>query len=130
MNHFIYLIFFLLPLTTIAQNAQNRVIPADAKKNINPVATDNKTIAYGGRIYRKVCLTCHGDFGHGDGPQAHELANKPASFKEDIVMHRSDGELFWWISNGGSDMQPFKEVLSEDDIWTVVQYVRKLQQNP
>ena len=76
---------------------------------------------------KKICWVCHGDQGNGTGPQAVELNTKPADFNSDLVLKRTDGALFWWIENGGNDMQPYKEVLTEEEIWMTVNYVRVTQ---
>ncbi len=120
-------IFICTSADLLAQNADGRKIPESADQLKNPLPTEIKLVMQGARIYKKVCWVCHGDIGKGDGPQSAELNNKPADFNSDLVLSRSDGALFWWISNGGNDMQPFKELLSEKDRWKVVNYVRKLQ---
>ena len=123
---FLLLAFFVSTLSN-AQNADGRIIPESADQLQNPYIGDKKKMMQGARIYQKVCWVCHGDAGKGDGPQSLELRNKPADFNTQLVLGRSDGALFWWISNGGNDMQPFRELLSEEDRWKVVNYVRQLQ---
>ncbi len=110
-----------------AQNLGNKVIPQEVNQLVSTVEWNQKNLLYGAKIYKKACLTCHGLEGKGDGPQAADITSQPADFNDPVVMGRSDGALFWWISNGGNDMEPFKELLTEDQLWQVVGYVRKLQ---
>jgi mono/diheme cytochrome c family protein len=105
----------------------NKVFPEKVKTMTNPQACDAKTIAAAAKIYKKVCWTCHGDNGNGLGPGAKEIKTKVASFSNPIVVGRTDGELFWWITTGGNDMQPFKDVLSKGETWSMVCYIRKVQ---
>ena len=102
-------------------------IPPSADGLVNPISEDMKATAQGARIYKKICWVCHGDNGNGLGPQAAELVTKPADFNSDLVLERTDGALFWWIENGGNDMQPYKDVLTKKDLWKTVNYVRKTQ---
>jgi len=102
-------------------------IPESSKKLKNPYNNDTKAISVGARVYKKVCWTCHGDNGNGKGPQAAEIETKVADYNDPTVKSRTDGELFYWISNGGNDMQAFKETLTDEEIWKVVSYIRKIQ---
>jgi len=117
----------LFPFSGLTQNADNRVIPKSADTITNPYASDPSKAAEGARVYKFVCWTCHGDRGNGIGPQAEELENKPADFNEPLVVDRTDGALFWWISHGGSDMQAFENSLTVEERWAIVAYIRRLQ---
>jgi len=125
--------FFTVLITLSARKItydEDVKIPASADELENPFPHDEKATAQGARIYKKVCWVCHGDNGDGKGPQAIELKTQPADFNSDLVLNRTDGALFWWIQNGGNDMQPYKDVLSKDDIWRTVNFVRKSQGKP
>jgi len=124
---FFSLILMITFLSLRSQNVNNLKIPVEADQLVNPYTNDAKAPLRGARVYKKVCWTCHGDNGAGTGPQAAEIETKPADFKDPLVAGRSDGALFWWISNGGSDMQAFKDALTEDEIWDLVMYIRKVQ---
>lgn len=117
----------LFSFTMLAQNANNRVIPESADTITNPFVSDLSKAAEGARVYKFVCWTCHGDRGNGKGPQAEELENKPADFNDPLVVERTDGALFWWISHGGTDMQAFENSLTVEERWAIVAYIRRLQ---
>ena len=131
MKKYIQLIAICFLISIIAISAKKITgeedvkIPASADNLENPFPNDLKATAKGARIYKKICWVCHGDNGDGMGPQAAELKTKPADFNSDLVVTRTDGALFWWIENGGNDMQPYRDVLSADDIWMTVNFVRK-----
>lgn len=111
-------------------NPDNVVIPKTADNLKNPFANQASVMKSGYKIYTKFCWVCHGDAGKGDGPSVPTLTVTPANLSEPTIKELSDGALFWWISNGGNGMQPFKDAMSKEQIWMVVNYVRKLQGNP
>lgn len=122
---FFFIVFFILGAEAQSSEAK---IPKSADNLVNPFAGDESVIRKGYKIYNKVCWVCHGDAGKGDGPSVPTLNTKPANVSDPEIIALSDGALFWWISNGGNDMQPFKGVLSEEEIWMVVNFLRKLQE--
>jgi putative copper export protein/mono/diheme cytochrome c family protein len=88
-------------------------------------------IVRGGGLFSENCAACHGATGSGDGPAARGLSLPPTDLTTaDLWMH-SDGDMFWWLSHGidspedgGLAMPGFAEVLSEDDRWDLIDYVR------
>lgn len=97
------------------------VIPA------NPVPSDAASRAAGKALYRQHCQSCHGAEGHGDGPLGAALNPRPADLSHHMApgMH-PDGQVFLWISAGveGSPMPAFQEVLSEQERWHLVNFIR------
>ncbi len=124
---FAYPLILALAWILTSQKPSEKTIPANYNAMTNPVLYDAKNLAAGAKIYKKLCWTCHGDKGAGNGPGSLEIANKPADFNHPIVLSRTDGAMFWWISVGGNDMQAYKDVLTKQEIWQSVIYVRKLQ---
>ena len=102
------------------------VAPPEAKNLKNPLAKSDKVIAEGKKIAETNCVPCHGPKGLGDGPAAVALPLKPANWTSPAVQAESDGELFWKLTNGRGPMPPWKH-LSENDRWTLVQYIRSLK---
>ncbi len=104
-------------------------IPADYQGKTNPVPADEASLARGEEIYAQQCATCHGDGGMGDGPAGQGLNPAPAPIAHSSQM-LSDSYLFWRISEGGAQfktaMIPYKNILSEPDIWDVINYTRAL----
>ena len=98
--------------------------PTSASKIKNPIALTNKIIAKGKKTYTKICQTCHGTNGLGDGAAAKDLNPKPASFKDSTVQAQTDGALFWKISEGKGAMSSYKNLLTTDHRWQLVHYLR------
>jgi mono/diheme cytochrome c family protein len=91
----------------------------------------SKNTAAGKTIYQRNCVPCHGEQGMGDGPTAGGLNPKPqplAANQEGL----EDAYIFWRISEGGlrapfsSSMPSWKAILSEQEIWQVISYLRTM----
>jgi len=106
-------------------------IPAEYKGLSSPVAADEASLERGQQQYTTLCATCHGDGGMGDGPAGVALNPAPAAIAHTSQM-MGDDYLFWRISEGGafdpfnSTMIAWKPVLSEEQRWDVINYVRAL----
>ncbi|MBI4339611.1 MAG: copper resistance protein CopC [Chloroflexi bacterium] len=95
----------------------------------NPFPPDLASLALGGRVYSDRCQTCHGLTGRGDGPGAASLPTKPFDLAIHVPMH-ADSDLFTVVSEGrlATSMPSFKEVLSRDEIWHVINYIRAFRE--
>lgn len=92
----------------------------------NPVPATAASLSRGKEIYTAQCASCHGDSGRGDGAASLASGNKPIDFTKSYMVNIADGELFWIIRDGWYGMPPFKNKLSEEDRWHVVNYLRTL----
>ena len=100
-------------------------------------AGSKEDLSIGKKVYNKYCYYCHGTEGRGDGAVAIGLTPRPANFVKDAErMKKSDRELFESISKGihreiGGDelaMPQWNLILTEDEIWSVLAYVRYLSE--
>lgn len=107
-------------------HAEAQGLPEEALELENPIAATEESIARGREIYQQSCASCHGDEGYGDGPAAAGLDPKPANLHAGHVQILPDGGLFWIITYGveGTAMPAWENVLSEEDRWHVVNYLR------
>lgn len=104
-------------------------IPAEYQAAQNPLSPDAKTIDEGRALYLENCVSCHGTTGMGDGEAANSLSPSPALLAYMIQMPMSvDEYMLWSISDGGAEfgtaMPAFKDVLTKDEIWKIVTYMR------
>jgi len=99
----------------------------EAQKLKNPVPSDESSIAEGRKIYLRNCATCHGPSGKGDGSMA-LAGGTPSNLTDESWDHgSSDGEIFVVIRDGvSSDMESYKDSLTEKQIWQLVTYIRTL----
>ncbi|HEY8495767.1 MAG TPA: FixH family protein [Limnochordales bacterium] len=95
--------------------------------NPNPVPATADVVAAGQALFQTYCAQCHGTGARGDGPLAGEMWPPPSDLTVFAPMH-TDGELFWFITKGvpGTEMPAFETVLTEEERWTVVRYLRSL----
>jgi mono/diheme cytochrome c family protein len=97
----------------------------------SPVGSSPQRLEQAQMLYRVNCAMCHGGDGRGTGMIAERFAansaNPPADLTSQRVRGRSDGELFWIVSNGLGNMPPFGDLLTDDQRWTVIQAIRSIQ---
>ncbi len=99
--------------------------PKEAAEKKNPVAATPASLKTAKALYEQECAVCHGSKGDGKGAGAAGL-NKPASsFTNAAEMaEETDGSLYYKISEGRMPMLTFKGRLSEDQRWSLVNYIR------
>lgn len=101
------------------------VAPASSKELKNPF-TGKANINKGKSIYKTRCVICHGEKGAGDGPAGKALTPPAADHTAAYVQKQTDGELFWKVSEGRGAMVGWKLILSEEERWSLVNYMRTL----
>ena len=104
--------------------------PARAAAKKNPVPANETSIALGKKIYERQCQACHGVKGKGDGPAAVHLEKRPGNLSNPELWQQSDGALFWKVNEGHRPMPTFKNVMSDEERWPVINYVRTLAPKP
>ncbi|CCF84103.1 FixH family protein [Nitrolancea hollandica] len=94
---------------------------------VNPVPATAESIAKGSSVYSANCAICHGADARGDGPMAQTLNPPPSDLTVHITQH-PDADLFDFVSNGiqGSAMPAFKDRLSEEERWNVLNYLKSV----
>ena len=126
---------------------------AEARELRNPVPRSDAMVALGGQMFQVNCAVCHGAAGLGDGPMAERLedagykglygADKPAPADltdSGPMVAKPDGEVYLIITKGygealfsgrasakGFVMPPFAKLLTSEQRWALVQYIRSLQ---
>jgi mono/diheme cytochrome c family protein len=101
-------------------------VPAEYAGKTNPLGTE--AAGAGEKVFQSNCQMCHGSDGHGDGPAGGSLDPKPKNL---AVLQESaaDDYLFWRISEGrpGTAMVAWKGILTEEQIWQVISFIRTLK---
>jgi len=102
-------------------------------------------------IFDAACVVCHGKNGRGDGERAYTNQPAPkyfvsegqpspmnltdpqlmARFNDDFLFSLiKKGKIGSIVEDGFDTMQPFGQVLSDKEIWSVIRYVRETFVNP
>ena len=110
--------------------AQSWEAPKDTKKIKNKILNNSESINKGGAIFKSLCIACHGETGKGDVPAMQSLNPKPADLTIKSFQKQTDGEIFWKISEGKGLMASYKNILSENDRWNVINYLRTIKNIP
>jgi len=118
---------FFMSFTYIssAPDQDKWVAPTSSKELVNPFSGD-ASISKGEAIYKTRCVVCHGATGKGDGPAGKSLTPQAASHAAEYVQNQTDGEIFWKMSEGRGPMVGWKLIISEEDRWNLVNYIRTL----
>ena len=114
-----------------SSSSQNEIgtlesVPAEYAGKTNPLGSE--AAGEGDKVFQANCSMCHGSQGHGDGAASGSLDPKPKNL---AVLQESaaDDYLFWRISEGkpGTSMVAWKGILTEEQIWQTVSFIRSLE---
>jgi putative heme-binding domain-containing protein len=105
----------------------------DSKYSSNAPLVLSKSLKKGKSLFLHYCAHCHGNKGRGDGFNAEFLDKDPAELSSQKFQEkRSDEKIFRVINEGGAKvkkshlMPSFGSTLSEEEIWSLVAFVRYL----
>jgi mono/diheme cytochrome c family protein len=107
-------------------------IPPGGAEEKSPLASVQGASARGKTIYVAQCARCHGPDGQGNGPDSDHAADLTDDLRSSI---NPEGVLFYKIWNGHAvqlrtqvdDMPPFRDKLSRDQVWAIVEYLKVLR---
>jgi len=117
----------LLLSSTLVAQTKPWVVPANFKSMKNPVAMSDASVLAGQTLYNKTCAACHGKTGVGDGPKSKSLKTPMNNFSKAEFQNQTDGEHFYKTKTGRGEMTKYEGKLSDDDIWNIVNYMRKFK---
>jgi mono/diheme cytochrome c family protein len=110
---------------------------AAAAGGASPAPSGKPDAAKGAPLYATNCASCHGPKGDGDGPVGAALNPKPAKHSDGNYMNPlTNDHIFKTIKEGGAAvgkspmMAPWGGVLTDDQIWDLVAFVRSLAKPP
>jgi len=109
---------------------------SEASKQLLAPVSNAKRLAKGKEMYQIYCYPCHGDRGgatDGLGPIAWTEA-APARFKgipylagdSGVLKDRTDQWVYVTIRNGGGNMPPYGQAMNDEEMWSIVHYLRTL----
>lgn len=121
----IALVFTISPNDLMAQNG-NWTAPKSADNYKNPYKGNEKATLAGKKLYATMCAICHGNKGKGDGMAGMALKPRPADFTKDNIQSQTDGAIYWKLTEGKAPMAAYKETLTEQQRWQLVNFIRSL----
>lgn len=114
---------------TVAITWAKRAFLVHNRTQKNPVPDTAAGIADGKEAFAHYCVACHGLDGQNTGvPFADRMSPPVPSLAGKDVQAYTDGQLKWIIDYGiwPSGMPGSKNTLSDDEIWSIVLYIRHL----
>ena len=94
----------------------------------NPTVDFEASVNRGEDMFKKNCAKCHGLNGNGYGVVANGFTTWPKQlWTWNGADSGADGYLFWIIENGKSDMPPWGLILSEDERWDLINYIKTIK---
>lgn len=99
------------------------------KLDRNPLPATPENIATGKEAFSHYCVACHGMDGQNTGvPFADSMSPPVPPLNSAEIQSYTDGQLKWVIDNGigPSGMPASKGILSDDEIWATVLFIRHL----
>lgn len=114
--------------TSVANGVKHHLTVRN-KSEKNPLPGTSETIAAGRKAFGYYCVSCHGLDGQSTGvPFANRMSPPVPSLASAEVQSYTDGQLKWIIDNGvyPSGMPASKGMLSEEEIWSIIHFVRNL----
>lgn len=120
-------IFIVLRINAFAQStAPVWVVPEEVKEKVCPFHFTPETVKSGENIFQKNCKSCHGDPGKQNWAKIVPPPGDPASA---VFQKQTDGEMFYRITTGKAPMPQFGNILSEEERWQVISYIRSFNAN-
>jgi len=96
------------------------VPPSQAEKTA-PFIFSPESAKKGADLFMKNCQSCHGNPTQANFAKMDPSPDDPATEK---FQKLTDGEMFYKITNGRGAMPQFKMILSEEDRWDLISYIR------
>ena len=114
----------------------------------NPMQASDANLKSGSDLFALNCVQCHGQKGLGlDTPNPaagdafmiiyFKAANTtlpqdqqitlPKNLTSDEIKNLSDGEIYYYVTNGINHMPPFGNLLTPEQRWQLVLHIRQLQ---
>lgn len=115
--------------TLLATKAKHYLIRRNSRSGIaSAPAQREAAIKEGERLFGTECAACHGMSGRNPTDAGRWMYPRAADLTSHDTQSYSDEELFWIIRNGIrlSGMPAFGKIESDEHIWYVVFYVRRL----
>jgi len=126
-EYLIVLALLILSGTKSVAQEISWIAPEYSNSLKNPFVGNAKATNEGKEVYNQMCVLCHGLKGQGNGEAGLTLQPNPANFLALNIKNQTDGAIFWKITNGKAPMATYFELLTDDQRWKLVNYIRELE---
>lgn len=96
---------------------------------VNPMEISDRLLNRGEERYNISCSPCHGSVGDGKGITGKYGMVAMANFHDKRLVAMADGEIFNTITHGKNLMGAYGGLVSVEDRWAIIAYVRALQRS-
>lgn len=107
--------------------AHNWIAPEQETVRKNPVQKTQISFNNGKELFTENCKSCHGETATGLKPKQTGLAKKTPDLLKRLKAH-TEGDFHWKIKSGKSEMPSFNDILSDNEIWDIINYFNHLDQ--
>jgi mono/diheme cytochrome c family protein len=90
----------------------------------NPKTPTAASLSQGKTLFETNCAMCHGETSTERGRVGKKLVPPPPGIDHDMVKGLSDAAIFKAITLGFGRMPPFKDKLTPDERWSLVNFLR------
>ena len=119
-----------MPVKTIPTHGGLQALKeTDPEKLKNPLPSDPLCIQRGKEGYANYCIMCHGPKGDGNGTVGQSFYPLPTGLGSFPVQRKSDGQLFFILTFGSGRHPALGFMLTEEDRWAIIHYIRSLNTN-
>ena len=92
-----------------------------------PVPVTPELLERGRQRFNITCAMCHGATAAGNGITKQYGLATVVTLQDDRIRKMADGEIFNTITNGKNTMMSYGSILTVNDRWAVIAYLRALQ---
>lgn len=90
----------------------------------NPLTPNQASLLQGKTLFTINCAMCHGEASAALGPVGMKLKPPPPGLDHELLRNRNDARIFKAITFGFGRMPPFKDKLTPQERWELVNFLR------
>lgn len=114
-------------------------VPREFQELTNPITDSgdqadlNSSVAKGAELFQQHCAECHGKKAQGFGEYTKKLGVKAGPLAHNPRIANGGDDFAYYVISSGIDhtaMMPFSVILSDSEIWDLVNYVKSLSPAP